>query len=180
MAQSSPNEMITKMGRGINLGNVLSAPVEGNWSGAATEQYFIDVAEAGFKNVRVPIDFYGYRTQGDTTTYSSQENTVFNGSRSDFNVNPTYLNRIEEVIGWGLEQGLIIVLDFHGANLKEEFIYTFDSGKSEYTHPSSAKRLADVEKFYSIWEQIAERFKDYNDNLIFEVINEPYFHISAD
>ena len=180
IAQSSPEEMIEKMGRGINLGNVLSAPVEGNWSGAATEQYFIDVAEAGFKNVRVPIDFYGYRTQGDTTTYSSQENTVFNGSRSDFHVNPTYLNRIEEVIGWGLEQGLIIVLDFHGANLKEEFIYTFDPGKSEYTHPSSAKRLADVEKFYSIWKQIAERFKDYNDNLIFEVINEPYFHISAD
>ena len=103
IAQSSPQEMIEKMGRGINLGNVLSAPVEGNWSGAATEQYFIDVAEAGFKNVRVPIDFYGYRTQGDTTTYSSQENTVFNGSRSDFLVNSTYLNRIEEVVGWGLE-----------------------------------------------------------------------------
>ena len=87
MAQSSPGEMIEKMGRGINLGNVLSAPVEGNWSGAATEQYFIDVAGAGFKNVRIPIDFYGYRTQGDTTTYSSQENTAFNGSRSEFIVN---------------------------------------------------------------------------------------------
>lgn len=179
MAQSSPGEMIEKMGRGINLGNVLSAPVEGNWSGAATEQYFIDVAGAGFKNVRIPIDFYGYRTQGDTTTYSSQENTAFNGSRSDFIVNANYLDRIEEVVGWGLQQGLVIVLDFHGANLKEEFIYTFDQGKSEYTHPNSAKRLADLEKFYSIWEQIAERFKEYNDNLIFEVINEPYFHISA-
>ena len=89
IAQSSPEKMIEKMGRGINLGNVLSAPVEGNWSGAATEQYFIDVAEAGFKNVRVPIDFYGYRTQGDTTTYSSQENTDFNGSRRDFLVNST-------------------------------------------------------------------------------------------
>ena len=87
------SEMIEKMGRGINLGNVLSAPVEGNWSGAATEQYFIDVAEAGFKNVRIPVDFYGYRTQGDTTTYSSQENTAFNGSRSDFLLNATYLNR---------------------------------------------------------------------------------------
>ena len=32
----------------------------------------------------------------------------------------------------------------------------------------------------SIWEQIANRFKDYSDDLIFEVINEPYFHISAE
>ena len=79
--------MIQKMGRGINLGNVLSAPVEGNWSGAATQQYFIDVANAGFTNVRIPIDFFGYRTEGDTSTYNNQENTTFEGSRNDFIVN---------------------------------------------------------------------------------------------
>ena len=43
-AQQTPQQLVNKMGRGLNLGNVLSAPVEGNWSGAATEQYFIDVA----------------------------------------------------------------------------------------------------------------------------------------
>ena len=53
-AQQTSQELVTKMGRGINLGNVLSAPIEGNWAGAATEQYFIDVANAGFKNVRIP------------------------------------------------------------------------------------------------------------------------------
>ena len=36
-AQQTPQELVAKMGRGINLGNVLSAPIEGNWSGAATE-----------------------------------------------------------------------------------------------------------------------------------------------
>ena len=51
--------------------------------------------------------------------------------------------------------------------------------EDEYTYPTSAKRAADLAKFYSIWEQIANRFKDYSDDLIFEVINEPYFHISA-
>lgn len=178
-AQTTPTQMIQKMGRGINLGNVLSAPVEGNWSGAATQQYFIDVANAGFTNVRIPVDFFGYRTEGDTSTYNNHESTTFEGSRNDFIVNSTYLNRVEEVVSWGLEQGLVIILDFHGANLKEEFIYTFDQEKSEYTHPTSAKRAADLAKFYSIWEQIANRFKDYSDDLIFEVINEPYFHISA-
>lgn len=178
-AQQTPQELVDKMGRGINLGNVLSAPVEGNWSGAATEQYFIDVAAAGFTNVRIPIDFFGSRTTGSTSSFSSSANTSITVDRSQFQVSPSYLNRLEEVITWGLNQGLVIVLDFHGATLKSEFIYTFDSEKGEYTHPTSAKRAADLSKFYSIWEQIADRFKDYSDDLIFEVINEPYFHISA-
>ena len=178
-AQQSPQQLVDKMGRGINLGNVLSAPIEGNWSGAATEQYFIDVAEAGFSNVRVPIDFFGTRTSGDTSQYSDEANTTFTGSRADFTVDPLYFDRLEHVIGWGLAQNLVIVLDFHGSTLKSEFIYTFDESEDEYTNPTSAKRAADLAKFYSIWEQIANRFKDYSDDLIFEVINEPYFHISA-
>lgn len=179
-AQQTPQELVTKMGRGLNLGNVLSAPVEGNWAGAATEQYFIDVANAGFKNVRIPMDFFGTRTSGSNAGYSVNVGTSFTGSRSDYVVSSTYLNRIEQVIQWGLNQGLVIVLDFHGATLKSEFIYTFDppDGPS-YTHPTSAKRAADLAKFYSIWEQISDRFKNYSDDLIFEVINEPYFHISA-
>lgn len=178
-AQQTPQELVTKMGRGLNLGNVLSAPVEGNWAGAATEQYFIDVANAGFKNVRIPMDFFGTRTSGSNAGYSANASTSFTGSRSDYIVSSTYLDRIEQVIQWGLNQDLVIVLDFHGATLKSEFIYTFDppDGTSP-PHPTSAKRAADLAKFYSIWEQIADRFKNYSDDLIFEVINEPYFHIS--
>ena len=179
-AQQTPQQLVDKMGRGVNLGNVLSAPVEGNWSGAATEQYFIDVAEAGFSNVRIPIDFFGTRTSGDTSQYSANANTTFTGSRADFIVDPLYFDRLEQVIGWGLAQNLVIVLDFHGATLKSEFIYTFDGSEDEYTDPTSAKRAADLAKFFSIWEQIANRFKDHSDDLIFEVINEPYFHISAE
>ena len=178
-AQQTPQELVAKMGRGINLGNVLSAPVEGNWAGAATEQYFQEVAQAGFTNVRIPIDFFGSRTSGSTTSYSSNENTTFTGSRSDFVVSASYLDRLETVIGWGLANNLVVVLDFHGATLKSEFIYTFDPSQTAYyTHPTSAKRVADLAKFYSIWEQIANRFNTYSDDLIFEVINEPYFHIS--
>ena len=177
-AQQTPQELVTKMSRGLNLGNVLSAPVEGNWSGAATEQYFIDVANAGFKNVRIPMDFFGSRTTGSTSSFSSSANTSTTVDRAQFQVNASYLNRLEQVITWGLNQGLVIVLDFHGATLKSEFIYTFDADELDYTHPSSAKRAADLAKFYSIWEQIADRFKNYSDDLVFEVINEPYFHIS--
>ena len=126
-AQQTPQELVTKMSRGLNLGNVLSAPVEGNWSGAATEQYFIDVANAGFKNVRIPMDFFGSRTTGSTSSFSSSANTSTNVDRAQFKVSASYLNRLEQVITWGLNQGLVIVLDFHGATLKSEFIYTFDA-----------------------------------------------------
>jgi len=46
------------MGRGINMGNVLSAPSEGNWAHAVYEDYFVQLSEAGFTNVRIPVDFY--------------------------------------------------------------------------------------------------------------------------
>ena len=179
-AQTSPYDMVSQMGRGINLGNVLSAPAEGNWSPAVEEQYFIDVATAGFTNVRIPIDFFGTRTTGDTSGYSSAAGTSgnYSGTPADYTVSLAYLDRIEQVIEWSLNQGLVTILDFHGSNLKSEFIYTFDIDETEYTHPTSARRAADKEKFETIWAQIADRFKDHSENLLFEVINEPYFHIS--
>ncbi|MDG1682141.1 MAG: cellulase family glycosylhydrolase, partial [Flavobacteriaceae bacterium] len=74
---------------------------------------------------------------------------------------------------------------FHGNNLKQQFVYTFQNeqinGVNYYTNPTSAKRLADINRFKALWRDIADRFKDYSTtNLIFDLINEPYFSISAD
>lgn len=181
--QTTPDQMVTKMGRGINIGNVLSAPVEGNWAAPIEETYLQDIASVGFSTVRIPIDFFGYRTSGDTSIYSKDAGTVggYTGSPSDYVVSSTYLDRIEEVITWALNNNLVVILDFHGKTLKEEFSYTF-SPKSQhaayYTHPTSAKRAADNEKFRAIWTQIANRFKNYSYDLLFEVINEPYFFLT--
>ncbi|NQY30597.1 MAG: cellulase family glycosylhydrolase, partial [Flavobacteriaceae bacterium] len=110
VAQISPDDMIIQMGRGLNIGNVLSAPTEGAWSPAIEQQYFIDVATAGFTNVRIPIDFYGVHTTGDTTGYATNNGTSgsYTGSSADYVVDPAYLNRLEEIIGWGLDEGLVI------------------------------------------------------------------------
>jgi len=177
----SDYEMVEKMGRGINLGNVLSAPVEGNWSSKATEQYFKDVAEAGFTNVRIPMDFFGDRTSGNTTNYSSTANTAnqYDGELSDYIVDSNYLDRLEQIINWALNNNLVTIIDFHGSDLKNEFLHTFKSGNTQYTNPTSAKRKADLEKFSAIWTAIATRFKNYSQNLLFEVVNEPYFEVSA-
>jgi endoglucanase len=180
-AQSSTWDIVKQMGRGINLGNTLSAPTEGNWAPIVYEQYFTDVANEGFSNVRIPIDFFGTRTSGNTTQWSTEADTSadYEGDVTDFSVSVAYLDRVETVVDWSLGQGLFTVIDFHGAELKAEFLETFNSESSSFTHPTSAKRAADLMKFKSIWIQIANRLKTHPSSLIFEVVNEPYFEVSA-
>ncbi|WP_228853001.1 cellulase family glycosylhydrolase [Aegicerativicinus sediminis] len=185
LAQITPTEMVSDMGRGINLGNVLSAPVEGAWALPFEESYFEDIANAGFKTVRIPIDFLGTRTTGNTEGYSKSSGTEasYSGSPSDYVVDPNFLNRVEQIVNWGLTKNLIVILDFHGKHLRDDFLYTFDTRANFaefYTHPTSAKRKADNEKFRAIWAQVAERFKNYPYQLVFEIVNEPYFHLTAD
>lgn len=183
-AQSTPQQMVAKMGRGINAGNIMSATIEGNWAPVFTESYFQDIATAGFKNVRIPMDFFGTRTTGNNSIYSKDAGTVaaYTGTPADYVVSSVYLDRVEQVINWALNQSLVVILDFHGSTLKSEFIETFDQAKDPvlYTHPTSAKRAADNEKFRAIWAQISNRFKDYSYDLLFEIINEPFFNITAD
>jgi endoglucanase len=175
-------ERVAEMGRGINLGNVLSAPAEGDWSPAVTEQYFIDVAAAGFTNVRIPVDFFGTRTSGDTSGYSASANTAseYTNNPETFAIDATYLTRVAQVITWSIDQGLVTILDFHGSHLKSDFIKTFKDTEDAYTDPTSARRAADNAKFRAIWTQLASTFQGYSYKLVFEIINEPYFYMSKD
>ena len=204
LAQSTSFEIVEEMGRGINLGNVLSAPTEGNWAFSVYEEYFDQVKDEGFSNVRIPVDFFGgtflnadYTVNGSERTLSSlsscDDNSCFSelagtqnqydGSPDDYYVNPLYLDRLQQIVDWSMSKGLVTIIDFHGAKLKENFLYTFDqndiNGINYYSDPTSAKRIADLNKFKAIWRDIAERFKDYPETLLFEVFNEPYFWLSA-
>ena len=204
LAQSTSFEIVEEMGRGINLGNVLSAPTEGNWAFSVYEEYFDQVKDEGFSNVRIPVDFFGgtflnadYTVNGSERTLSSLSNcddnscfselagtqNQYDGSPDDYYVNPLYLDRLQQIVDWSMSKGLVTIIDFHGAKLKENFLYTFDqsdiNGVNYYSDPTSAKRIADLNKFKAIWRDIAERFKDYPETLLFEVFNEPYFWLSA-
>ena len=180
-------ERVLEMGRGINLGNVLSAPTEGDWAAPVTEQYFIDVAKAGFTNVRIPVDFFGTRTTGNingtsTASYSANAGTasVYTDNPETFTIDATYLARVEQVITWALAHDLVTILDFHGQHLKSDFIKTFKDTEGDYTDPTSARRAADNAKFRAIWTQLASTFQGYSYKLVFEIINEPYFYMSKD
>ena len=100
------------------MGNVLSAPTEGNWAYAVYEDYFIQLSEAGFTNVRIPVDFYSggflnsdYSLNGsqrssiniddcaNNSCFSSNPNTAsnYNGSLEDYMVNEEYLDRVQHL-----------------------------------------------------------------------------------
>lgn len=132
---------ILQMGRGINLGNTLEPPDEGGWNNPkAEEYYFDDYVLVGFKTVRIPVSWYGH-------TLESMPYTIDND----------WMNRIEEIVDWGLNRKLFIVLNAHHEGwLKRD--------------PSKDN----LQRFDSIWSQIAFRFKHKSDSLIFEILNEPY------
>ena len=136
--------MVERMGKGLNLGNTLEAPYEGDWSSPAAEYYFHDFIDAGFTCVRIPIRWTNHML--DTTPYT---------------VDSAWMDRVEQVIDWALDTGLVIIINSHHDN---EWLY------DEF--PKNMKR------FEKLWEQISTRFTDKSENLVFEIINEPYFDLS--
>lgn len=170
--QTSPFQMVQNMGRGINLGNTLSAPIEGNWAPPVEQSYFQDIAALGFKTVRIPIRFDNQTTALSSVTYEDASGNYI-GSVSDYTVNSTYLDRIEEVTDWALAEGLIAIVDAHGDHW---YWGSYNSESSDYK--SGNDRLAAEDRFKAIWTAIANRFQNKSENLLFEIMNEAYFDMT--
>ena len=144
----------TKLGRGINLGNFLDAPSEGEWTGGRLiiEEDLQNIADAGFATVRIPI------------RWSSHADLS-----SPYLINESFIARVKEVIGWANNAGLKAVLNVHH--------YTEMMDDSESAQEGHTLRLL------SIWKQISEEFplSEYTqDNLVFELLNEPNGTIDYD
>lgn len=140
-AQLNPHDAAKQMARGINIGNTMESETEGSWgNGPMQEFYFDDYKNAGFTSIRIPIRW-------DKHTLTS----------SPYTIDAAWLNRVEQVIDWGLSRGLIITINAHHE----------DWFKIAYTDANVRARLD------SIWSQVSMRFKDKSDSLLFEIINEP-------
>ena len=87
---------VERLGRGVNLGNALEAPEEGEWGMVIEADFFPKIREAGFDTVRVPIRWSAHAAE--TPPYSVDE---------DFFV------RIDEVIAQALGRGLNVVINMH-------------------------------------------------------------------
>lgn len=139
-AQLTPEDAIAAMGRGINLGNTLEPPTESAWNnGPAEESYFDRYVEAGFTNVRIPVRWDEHTQR--TPPYA---------------IDDAWMDRVEQVVDWGLDRGLYITLNGH----HEDWL------KNNYSAANQAR-------YDSIWVQIIERFQDKSDKLLYEIINEP-------
>jgi len=142
IAQLTPQEAAVQMQKGINLGNTLEPPLEGGWNNPAAQEYYFDIyKDAGYNCVRVPVRW-------DQHTQASYP----------YKIDEAWLQRVEQVLDWGLSRGLYIIVNAH----HEEWI------KQNYTN------AAYRERFDSIWSQVATRFQGKSEKLLFEVINEPY------
>ena len=166
--------MVERMGRGINIGNVLSAPIEGNWAPAITEDYIEDVAEAGFSTVRIPIRFDMHTTSFEEVNYTNASGEYI-GSASNYEVDPNYLDRIEQVSSWALSYNMVAIIDVHG----DHWFWESYKEDSEYYRTGNDLRAAE-DRFKAIWRDISVRFQITEDNLLFEIMNEAYFSMNAE
>lgn len=85
-----------RLGRGINLGNALEAPKEGEWGVTLKEDYFRKIKEAGFDSVRLPVKWSNH-AQKDAS----------------YTIEPKFFERVDWAIEQALENKLNIVVNVH-------------------------------------------------------------------
>ena len=135
-----------KLKRGVNISAALEAPEEGKWGVVIREEHFDAIKAAGFDSVRLPVRWNTHA--GDAAPYT---------------VEPAFLKRVDQVLRWGLDRGLVMVLDWHHYR---EFIDEDPEGHCA--------------RFFAVWEQLAAHYKDWPPTLYFEVLNEPAKKLTAD
>ena len=149
------------MGNGINLGNTLeacdnnvgiktNAPLsyETHWGQPKTTQAMIDgMKAAGFDTIRIPVAWMTNATH------------LYEG---DYTIDADYMDRVEEVVCYARKAGMYVIINDH-----------WDGGwYGMFGSESAETRALAMEAYKGMWQQIAERFRDYSDYLIFESANE--------
>jgi endoglucanase len=143
----SPPPSTWALSPGINLGGALEAPSEGEWGYTIQQDHLRKIKEAGFKSVRIPV------------RWSSHAPTS-----APYTIDANFFSRVDQVIQWANDQGLLAVLDMH------HWGYNGDDYDSIFINPDSQRQ-----RFMKLWEQVAARYKDRpNDRLYFELFNEPH------
>ena len=87
------------IGRGINFGNALEAPSEGEWGLVIRESYIQAIADAGFNSVRLPICWSAHTS-----------------NTSPYNIDAAFLDRVDEIMNWCLNRNLAVIITIHHFN----------------------------------------------------------------
>jgi len=78
---------------------------------------------------------------------------------SSYNIRRDWMARVMEVVNYAVDNDMYIIVNTH----HDEDIFKFTDAEVEQS----------LVVFKKIWEQIADNFKNYNEKLIFEGLNEP-------
>ncbi len=143
------------MGMGWNLGNQLEAssnkvPSETAWGNPIITEDLIKAVKAqGFNTIRIPV------------SYLSKI-----GDAPDYTIDSAWLDRVQEVVDYVVSNDMYAVMNIHG-----DGYYTVDGGWLLCVDDNQDEIKA---KYEAVWKQIADRFKDYDEHLIFESMNEEF------
>ncbi len=137
-------EMNRAIWRGLNMGNTLEAPREGEWGFMIQDEHLKIIADAGFTSVRLPVSWPAHSE-----------------TAPPFSIDETFFKRVDHVVQEALKNNLTVILNIHH----------FDQlNDGPETHAGWLKEL---------WVQIADRYKEYPDELYFEILNEPHGDFTA-
>ena len=144
------------MGIGWNLGNHFDAFNNGvagetAWGNPlATQMTFHKIKAAGFNSVRIPITWLGKV-----------------GGAPNYKISQAWLDRIAEVVSYAEKAGLVAIINMHhdGAD-SNHWLDIAGAAKDDAIHQRVLQQVT------AMWTQIAEKFKDKGDFLVFEAFNE--------
>ncbi len=145
------DQIVAEMGTGWNLGNTMDGhsghvPNETLWQDDKTTQELINaVHDLGFNTVRIPI------------TWGKMIN-------NDYSINDKWMSRVQDIVDYCMAQDMYVIINIHhdGAD------------QSGWLNLATKDLPGLYEKFAGVWNTIATRFKDYDEHLIFESMNEVY------
>ncbi len=137
-------DLIEAMGMGWNLGNTLDAPAgETDWGQPVTTQ-----------EMMTTLKELGYNTIRIPVSWGRHVS-----EEPEYIIDEEWMARVREVVDYAMNADLIVILNSHHDN--------------EIYHPRKNNGDEAVEYLAAIWKQIAEEFKEYDQTLIFEAMNEP-------
>ena len=95
-----------------------------------------------------------------------------------FEIDKEWLDMVKEEVDYILSKGAYCILNMHNDYLMRSFVGVKENGEWTNLHWEKDWMLDEYseyvnERFKAVWAQIAEYFKDYPQQLIFETANEP-------
>lgn len=116
----------------------------------ATKELFTSLKKNGVNAVRIPVT---WRDHMD----------------SDGNIDREWMDRVQQVVDYAYSQGMYVITNVHhdGGGDPKFGAWIIEESQKDYN--------TFLKKYKNVWKQIAERFKNYSDYLIFESMNEVGF-----